>query len=110
MKRPQGRKAKKGLMLNTAPSTPLQAASDREARLQALIEQLRPSAEQALRQMAERLVEQAAWADHTREGDNNRTPTRQGNEGSEANSAAIAVRADRTSTPRQNRGPITCGM
>ena len=44
-------------MLNTKASAASQTPEDRETRLRALIEELRPSAEAALRQMAERLVD-----------------------------------------------------
>ena len=44
-------------MLNTPPSTPLATPEGREARVQALLDRLRPQADQALRQMAERLVD-----------------------------------------------------
>ena len=44
-------------MLNPAASTPSQPALDREARIQALLGQLRPHAEEVLRRMAERLVD-----------------------------------------------------
>jgi len=44
-------------MLNTTASSSSQTPEDREARLQALLGQLRPHAEQVLRQMAERLVD-----------------------------------------------------
>jgi hypothetical protein len=44
-------------MLQTALSTPSQTAQDREARIQDLLQQLRPDAEALLRQMAERLVD-----------------------------------------------------
>src|SRR5262245_5493629 len=44
-------------MLNTAASSLLQTSEDREARIQALMEHLRGHSEQALRQMAERLVD-----------------------------------------------------
>jgi hypothetical protein len=44
-------------MLNTPASPPSQASQDREARVQAFLERLRPHGEQVLRQMAERLVD-----------------------------------------------------
>jgi TolA-binding protein len=44
-------------MLHTAASATSQTAQDREARIQDLLRQLRPDAEQRLRQMAERLVD-----------------------------------------------------
>jgi hypothetical protein len=44
-------------MLNTTASSPSTASEDREARIQALLGQLRPHAEATLRQMAERLVD-----------------------------------------------------
>ena len=44
-------------MLSPAPSSPSPTLEDREARLQALLGRLRPHAEHALRQMAERLVD-----------------------------------------------------
>jgi hypothetical protein len=44
-------------MFQTAPSTPSQTSQDREARIQDLLQQLRPDAEALLRQMAERLVD-----------------------------------------------------
>jgi len=44
-------------MLNTNASATSQTAEDRENRIQALIEQLRPKTEAVLRQMAERLVD-----------------------------------------------------
>ncbi len=44
-------------MLNTPASSPCQTSEDREARIQALMEDLRPQGEQVLRQMAERLVD-----------------------------------------------------
>jgi hypothetical protein len=44
-------------MLNPAASSPSQTSDDREMRIQALLEHLRPFGEQALRQMAERLVD-----------------------------------------------------
>ena len=47
----------KGIRMNASQSAPLQISDDRETRIQALIEQLRPDAEAALRQMAERLVD-----------------------------------------------------
>jgi len=43
--------------MNASQSAPLQISDDRETRIQALIEQLRPDAEAALRLMAERLVD-----------------------------------------------------
>ena len=43
--------------MNASQSAPSQISDDRETRVQALIEQLRPDAEAALRQMAERLVD-----------------------------------------------------
>lgn len=42
-------------MLN--PPTPTSSSPDREARIQALLQLLRPNAEHVLRQMAERLVD-----------------------------------------------------
>jgi hypothetical protein len=44
-------------MLDHTSSPPSSTADDREARVQALLEQLRPDAERALRQMAERLAD-----------------------------------------------------
>jgi broad specificity phosphatase PhoE len=44
-------------MLNPLVSSPSQTADDRETRIQALLESLRPQGEQVLRQMAERLVD-----------------------------------------------------
>ncbi len=44
-------------MLNTPPSAPQSISNDREARIQALIHELRPHAEQTLRHMAEQLVD-----------------------------------------------------
>jgi hypothetical protein len=44
-------------MLNTAASSLSQTSEDRETRIQALMEHLRCHSEQALRQMAERLVD-----------------------------------------------------
>jgi len=44
-------------MLTTFPSAPFATPEDREARIQALVTQLRPAAEQTLRQMAEQLVD-----------------------------------------------------
>lgn len=44
-------------MLNKPSSSPNQISEDRETRLQALIEQLRPNAEHTLRQMAEQLLD-----------------------------------------------------
>jgi len=44
-------------MLDPAASSPSQTSQDREARVQALLEQLRPHGEGILRQMAERLVD-----------------------------------------------------
>ena len=44
-------------MLHTAASATSQTAQDREARIQDLLQQLRPDADQLLRQMAERLVD-----------------------------------------------------
>lgn len=44
-------------MLSETTSAPSQTAEDRETRVQALLQHLRPAAEQALRQMAERLVD-----------------------------------------------------
>src|SRR6266487_3451149 len=44
-------------MLNAQPSSAATGTSDREARVQALVERLWPSAEQALRDMAEKLVD-----------------------------------------------------
>ena len=46
-------------MLDTTASAPSQTPEDREARIQALLARLRPHGEQALRQMAERLVDLA---------------------------------------------------
>jgi hypothetical protein len=43
--------------LNTPLSSPSTTSEDREARIQALLGQLRPQAEAVLRQMAERLVD-----------------------------------------------------
>ena len=44
-------------MLHAKPSAPSPLSIDRETRIQRLLEQLRPAAEQALRQMAETLVD-----------------------------------------------------
>jgi hypothetical protein len=44
-------------MLHARTSAPSQTPDDREARIQALLGQLRPHAEEVLRQMAERLVD-----------------------------------------------------
>ena len=44
-------------MLSESISASSQTAEDREARVQALLQRLRPDAEQALRQMAERLAD-----------------------------------------------------
>jgi hypothetical protein len=44
-------------MLHTTASATSQTAQDREARIQDLLQQLRPEAEQRLRDMAERLVD-----------------------------------------------------
>lgn len=44
-------------MLHTANSTPSATPEDREARIQTLMDQLRPASEQALRKMAEELVD-----------------------------------------------------
>jgi len=44
-------------MLPTATSTTNPTADDREGRIQALVEQLRPAAERSLRAMAEALVD-----------------------------------------------------
>src|SRR5262249_2836225 len=44
-------------MLNKQPPPAAPDTSDREARVQALVERLRPDAEQALRRMAEKLVD-----------------------------------------------------
>src|SRR4051812_19739376 len=44
-------------MLNPTASNPSQTPEDREARIQALLAQLRPNADQVLRQMAEHLVD-----------------------------------------------------
>jgi hypothetical protein len=44
-------------MLNATASAPSPTCQDREARIQALLGQLRPSAELALRQMVEALVD-----------------------------------------------------
>ena len=44
-------------MLNAPASSPSQNSEAREARVQALLERLRPHGEQVLRQMAERLVD-----------------------------------------------------
>jgi hypothetical protein len=44
-------------MLHTPNSTPSVTPKDREARIQALMDQLRPASEQALRKMAEELVD-----------------------------------------------------
>ena len=44
-------------MLHTPNSTPSATPEAREARIQALMEQLRPASEQALRKMAEQLVD-----------------------------------------------------
>jgi len=44
-------------MLNKPASSPNQTFEDRESRLQALLEQLRPNADQILRQVAEQLID-----------------------------------------------------
>lgn len=44
-------------MLDNAASSPSPLADDREARLQALLQRLRPHADRALRQLAERLID-----------------------------------------------------
>ena len=44
-------------MLSPVPSSPSPTLEDREARIQVLLGRLRPHADQALRQMAERLVD-----------------------------------------------------
>ena len=44
-------------MLNAPAPSPSQIADDREARVQALLQRLRPRGEQILRHMAERLVD-----------------------------------------------------
>jgi hypothetical protein len=44
-------------MLNPLTSPPSPTADDRETRIQALLERLRPNSDQILRQMAERLVD-----------------------------------------------------
>jgi hypothetical protein len=44
-------------MLNQIEATTPLAGNDREARVQALMEQLRPEADRVVRQMAERLVD-----------------------------------------------------
>ena len=44
-------------MLNPTSLSPSQTSEDREARIQALLDQRRPQADQALRAMAERLVD-----------------------------------------------------
>src|SRR3954454_17044158 len=44
-------------MADVLPFPPTPAAADRDARLQALLDYLRPHAEQALRQIAERLLD-----------------------------------------------------
>lgn len=44
-------------MLHHRASAPLATPEDREARVRALMDQLRPAAEQALRQMAEELAD-----------------------------------------------------
>jgi hypothetical protein len=44
-------------MLNQTQATPTVTTADREARVQALLDQLRPDADRILRQMAERLVD-----------------------------------------------------
>ena len=41
----------------TPPPVPPPTAADRQSRIEALLQQLRPNAEQLLRQMAERLVD-----------------------------------------------------
>ena len=43
--------------MHPAHSTPSATSQDREARIQDLMQRLRPAADQALRQMAERLVD-----------------------------------------------------
>jgi hypothetical protein len=44
-------------MLNTPAPTPSATSEDREARIQELLQRLRPNADQVLRHMAERLVD-----------------------------------------------------
>lgn len=44
-------------MLNTPPSIPPTSGDDREARIQAMMDQLRPDAEATLRRMAEHLLD-----------------------------------------------------
>lgn len=44
-------------MLNTSSSSPNQISDDREARLEALLQLLRPDAELTIRRMAEKLVD-----------------------------------------------------
>jgi hypothetical protein len=44
-------------MLNTPASDPSSNSEDRESRIRAVMDRLRPAAEQALRQMAEELVD-----------------------------------------------------
>jgi len=51
------RNPRKDIQMSTSQSAPSQISDGRETRIQALVEQLRPSAEAALRQMAERLVD-----------------------------------------------------
>ena len=51
------RKARTDAMLNQTQPSPCSPAADRQARVEALMEQLRPNAEAVLRQMAERLVD-----------------------------------------------------
>jgi hypothetical protein len=53
----QRRNFRMDLMLNTNTSAPSHTSDDRENRIQALITQLRPKADEVLRQMAERLVD-----------------------------------------------------
>ena len=52
-----GLNCKVAAVLNQLASAPLTPSEDREARIAAVLEQLRPAAEQALRQMAEDLVD-----------------------------------------------------
>src|SRR5262249_58990209 len=54
---PPSLNCKAAAMLHTPNSTPSSTREDREARIQALMEQLRPASEQALRHMAEELVD-----------------------------------------------------
>jgi hypothetical protein len=51
------RNPRKDIRMNASQSAPSQISDDREMRIEALIERLRPDAEAALRQMAERLVD-----------------------------------------------------